>query len=308
MDNVSGCRILVTGGGGFIGSHLTSALAADNHVRVLDDFSTGQRANLPEDVTIIEGDVRDAATVNAAMEDVDIVFHEAAMVSVPESIEQPVDCHELNGSATVNVFDCARRQDARVVFASSAAVYGNPDAVPIKEDAPTDPTTPYGIEKHLGEQYARFYSEQYGLPTVPLRYFNVYGPRGLGGEYAGVIGTFIRQAQAGDPLTVEGDGTQTRDFVHVDDVVRANLHAATTDTVGRPFNVGTGRSITINELAETVRSVTDADSEITHVDPRAGDIDQSSADITHSRTVLNYRPTVALEDGLRRLLTAAPPG
>jgi len=304
MDNVSGCRVLVTGGGGFIGSHLTSALAADNHVRVLDDFSTGQRANLPEDVTIIEGDVRDAATVNAAMEYVDIVFHEAAMVSVPESIEQPVDCHELNGSATVTVFDCARRQDARVVFASSAAVYGNPDAVPIREDAPTDPTTPYGIEKHLGEQYARFYSEQYGLPTVPLRYFNVYGPRGLDGEYAGVIGTFIRQAQAGDPLTVEGTGTQTRDFVHVDDVVRANLHAATTDTVGRPFNVGTGQSITINELAETVRDVVGADIAINHVPKRKNDIERSEADLRDARELLGYKPTVSLREGLIATLNA----
>ncbi len=182
MNDVSNCRVLVTGGGGFVGSHLTSALAVDNHVQVLDNFSTGRRANLPEDVTVIEGDIRDTGTVSKAMDYVDIVFHEAAMVSVPESIEQPVDCHELNGSATVTVLDCARRQDARVVLASSAAVYGNPDTVPIREAEPADPRTPYGIEKHLGEQYAQFYTERYGLPTVPLRYFNVYGPRGLTGS------------------------------------------------------------------------------------------------------------------------------
>jgi len=299
MDNVSNCRVLVTGGGGFIGSHLTGALAADNHVKVLDDFSTGRRTNLPESVTVIQGDVRDTATVTEAMESVDIVFHEAAMVSVPESIKQPVACHELNGSATVNVFDCARRQDARVVLASSAAVYGNPDTVPIKEEAPADPDTPYGIEKHLGEQYAQFYTEQYGLPTVPLRYFNVYGPRGLDGEYAGVIGTFIRQAQGGDPLTVEGDGKQTRDFVHVDDVVRANLLAATTDAVGRPFNVGAGRSITINELAEIVRDVVDTDVAIKHVPERSNDIEESEADLTDARKLLGYEPTMSLREGLK---------
>lgn len=303
-DTISDCQVLVTGGGGFIGSHLASALAVDNRVRVLDDFSTGRRANLPEDVTVIEGDVRDEQTVDAAMDDVDVVFHEAAMVSVPESVEQPVDCHELNGTATVDVFDCARRHDARVVFASSAAVYGTPDVVPISEDAPTDPNSPYGFEKHLGEQYARFYTEQYGLPTVPLRYFNVYGPRGLDGEYAGVIGTFVRQAQAGEPLTVEGDGEQTRDFVHVDDVVRANLLAATTDAVGRPFNVGTGRSSSINELAETVRDVVGSDIAINHVPGRTNDIEQSEADLGDARELLGYEPTMSLRDGLEATLDA----
>ena len=303
-DTISDCQVLVTGGGGFIGSHLASALAVDNRVRVLDDFSTGRRANLPEDVTVIEGDVRDEQTVDAAMDDVDVVFHEAAMVSVPESVEQPVDCHELNGTATVDVFDCARRHDARVVFASSAAVYGTPDVVPISEDAPTGPNSPYGFEKHLGEQYARFYTEQYGLPTVPLRYFNVYGPRGLDGEYAGVIGTFVRQAQAGEPLTVEGDGEQTRDFVHVDDVVRANLLAATTDAVGRPFNVGTGRSSSINELAETVRDVVGSDIAINHVPGRTNDIEQSEADLGDARELLGYEPTMSLRDGLEATLDA----
>ncbi|RLM34621.1 NAD-dependent epimerase/dehydratase family protein [Haloarcula sp. Atlit-120R] len=303
-NEIHNCRVLVTGGGGFIGSHLTSALAEENDVRVLDDFSTGRRANLPADVTVVEGDIRKKGTLDEAMNDVDVVFHEAAMVSVPQSVEQPVACHELNGSATVSVFDCARRQDARVVLASSAAVYGTPDTVPITEAEPADPRTPYGIEKHLGEQYARFYTEQYGLPTVPLRYFNVYGPRGLDGEYAGVIGTFIRQAQAGNPLTVEGDGKQTRDFVHVDDVVRANLLAATTDATGRPFNIGTGRSISINELAETVRDVVGTDVAIEHVSERVGDIRESEADLSDARTLLGYEPTVSLREGLESTLNA----
>ncbi|WP_276272945.1 NAD-dependent epimerase/dehydratase family protein [Haloarcula litorea] len=300
-EPVSGRQILITGGAGFVGSHLAAALVPHNDVRVLDDFSAGDRSNLPDGVTVVEGDVREAATVAEAVEGVDLVFHEAAMVSVPQSVEQPVDCHELNGSATLTLLDSARRADARVVLASSAAVYGDPDSVPVDEDAPPDPQSPYGFEKRLNEQYARFYDETYGLPTVPLRYFNVYGPRGLGGEYAGVIAVFLRQCRAGEPLTVEGDGEQTRDFVHVDDVVRANRLAATTDATGRPFNVGTGRSVSINRLAETVRDVTGADVPIEHVSAREGDVERSEADLSDARDLLGYEPTVSVREGLEAL-------
>lgn len=297
-------QVLITGGAGFIGSHIAATLAPRNDVWVLDNFSTGNRSNVPADVNIIEGDVRDKATVDDALSNVDIVFHEAAMVSVPESVEHPVKCNELNGSATVQLLDCARRHDVRVILASSAAVYGNPESVPITEDTTTDSTSPYGFEKRLNEQYAQFYTETYGLPTVPLRYFNVYGPRGLDGEYAGVIGTFVRQAQSGNPLTVEGEGEQTRDFVYVDDVVRANLLAATTDAVGRPFNIGTGRSVTINYLAETVRDVVGEDVPIEHVPPRADDIEQSEANLQNTRDLLGFEPTISIRDGLERTLRA----
>jgi len=297
-------RVLITGGGGFIGSHIAATLAQLNDVRVLDNFSTGERRNVSDGVNVIDGDVCNEETVDAALSDVDVVFHEAAMVSVPESVEHPVDCHDLNGSATVQLLDCARRHDVRVILASSAAVYGNPESVPITEDATTDPASPYGFEKRLNEQYAQFYTETYGLPTVPLRYFNVYGSRGLDGEYAGVIGTFVRQAQSGNPLTVEGDGEQTRDFIHVDDVVQANLLAATTDAVGRPFNVGTGRSVTINHLAETVRDVVGTDVPIEHVPPRADDIERSEADLHNTRNLLGFDPTVSLHEGLERTLEA----
>ncbi|MBX0294065.1 NAD-dependent epimerase/dehydratase family protein [Haloarcula nitratireducens] len=298
LESVSDRRVLVTGGAGFVGSHLVAALAPTNDVTVLDDFSTGARDHLPEDVTVVEGDVRDESVVDEAMAGVDVVFHEAAMVSVPESVERPVDCHRLNGGATVGVLDCARRHDARVVLASSAAVYGTPEKVPVEEGDALSPASPYGFEKRSNEQYARFYAETYGLPTVPLRYFNVYGPRGLDGEYAGVIGTFVRQAQAGEPLTVEGDGEQTRDFVYVGDVVRANLRAATTDATGRPFNVGTGESVSINHLAETVRDVVGADVPIEHVPPREGDIERSEADVTVASDRLGFEADVGLREGL----------
>ncbi|WP_254278598.1 NAD-dependent epimerase/dehydratase family protein [Haloarcula marina] len=304
IASLSDRQILVTGGAGFIGSHLTAALAPENDVTVLDDFSTGDRTNLPEGVAVHEGDVRDESTVDEAMAGADVVFHEAAMVSVPESVERPQACHELNGTATLGVLECARRHDARVVMASSAAVYGDPESVPVAEDARLDPSSPYGFEKRLNEQYAQFYAETYDLPTVPLRYFNVYGPRGLDGEYAGVIGTFVRQAQSGNPLTVEGDGEQTRDFVYVDDVVRANLCAATTDAVGRPFNVGTGESVTINYLAEAVRDVVGADVPIEHGPARIGDIDRSEADVRRAAEDLGFEATVGLRKGLSRTLDA----
>ena len=167
------------GGGGFIGSHLASALTKDNRVRVLDYFSTGQRSSLPKDVTVIEGDVRDKEIINTAMDNIDVVFHKDAMVSVPKSVKQQLSCRKLKVSAIINVLDFARQQDARVVLASSAAVYGNPATVPIEGKDSIDSGTPNETEKHLGEQYAQFHTEEYGLPTVPLRYFNVYGPAGL---------------------------------------------------------------------------------------------------------------------------------
>jgi len=304
MESVSGKQILVTGGAGFIGSHLVEQLAPENDVTVLDDFSTGYRDVVPDGASVHEGDVRDQSVVKAAMTGADLVFHEAAMVSVPESVDRPTACHELNGSATVGVLDCARREDARVVLASSAAVYGDPDSVPVAESDSVDPTSPYGFEKRQNELYAQFYEETYGLPTVPLRYFNVYGPRGIDGEYAGVIGTFIRQALSGEPLTVEGDGEQTRDFVYVDDVVRANLRAATTETVGQPFNVGTGTAVTINRLAETVRDLVDTDLPIEHVPARDGDIRRSEADDDAARDRLGFDAAVPLRDGLERTIAA----
>ncbi|WP_338729827.1 NAD-dependent epimerase/dehydratase family protein [Haladaptatus sp. DJG-WS-42] len=294
--------VLVTGGAGFIGSHLVDALVPENTVRVFDDFSTGTRANLPTGITVIEGDVCDSAALTAAMAGVDLVFHEAGFVSVKGSVEAPYFSNLVNANATVAVLEAARENDARVVTASSAAIYGAPETVPISEDAPTAPDSPYGIDKLAGDHYARAYNRLYGLDTVALRYFNVYGPRQTAGDYSGVISTFVDRATNGTPLTVHGDGSQTRDFVHVDDVVQANLLAATTDHTGEAFNVGTGRALSILDLATLIREVTGLRAEIQFTEPRTGDIQHSCADISRARDRLGFDPHVSLEDGLRRLV------
>jgi len=228
-------------------------------------------------------------------------------VSVPESVERPVESHRRNATATLGLLEAARREDARVVTASSVAVYGDPVSIPIHEDLPKQPTSPYGVDKLTLDHYTRLYHDRYGLDTVALRYFNVYGPRQAGGEYSGVISTFLEQAQCGQPITVEGDGSQTRDFVHVSDVVRANLAAATTGGVGAAYNVGTGESVTIRELAEIVQDVTDSTSEIVHVDPRPADVERSEAEISSARRMLGYEPQVDLEEGLRALADGTMP-
>ena len=299
--DLTGQSILITGGAGFIGSHIADALTADNDVTVLDDLSSGSRENVPDDATFIEGDVRDDDTLKNAAADTDVIFHEAAIVSVEQSIDQPKRCQDVNLAGTVAVLEAARRADARVVFASSAAIYGEPTAVPIDETEPTAPASPYGIDKCGADQYVRTYHDLYGLDTVTLRYFNVYGPGQTGGDYSGVISIFREQALNGDPITVDGDGSQTRDFVHVEDVVRANLLAATTDAVGTAYNIGTGTETSIETLAETVQSLADTDSPIIHGEPRPGDIDRSFADITRARERLGYEPGISLEEGLQTL-------
>jgi UDP-glucose 4-epimerase len=302
-QTVAGRTILVTGGAGFIGSHIADALCPDNEVRILDDFSTGDRANCPDDATVTEGDIRDEAALSAAVDGVDIVFHEAALVSVARSVEDPTASHSINTEGTLAVLEAARRQDARVVFASSAAIYGAPASTPIAETAPKRPASPYGLEKLSGDHYCRLYADLYDLPTVALRYFNVYGPRQSGGDYAGAITAFAEQARAGGPVTVHGSGDQTRDFVNVADVVQANLLAATTDATGEAFNVGTGTQTAIRRVAEVIRDEVAPAADLTHVDPREGDIRHSVADIDEISDRLGYEPTVTLADGLRAYLS-----
>ncbi|MFC7068742.1 NAD-dependent epimerase/dehydratase family protein [Halobaculum lipolyticum] len=301
-QSVTGQTVLVAGGAGFIGSHIADALCPDNDVRILDDFSSGRRANCPDDATVIEGDIRDGETLSDAVAGVDIVFHQAALVSVGRSVDDPTTSHAINAEGTLSVLEAARREDARVVFASSAAIYGAPESMPIPESAPKQPSSPYGLEKLTGDHYCRLYNDLYDLPTVALRYFNVYGPRQSGGEYAGAISAFAEQARAGGPVTVHGDGEQTRDFVNVADVVQANLLAATTDATGEAFNVGTGTRSSINRVAELIRDEVAPDADVTHVDARAGDIRHSVADIDRAVDRLGYEPTVTLADGLRAYL------
>ena len=291
--------VLVTGGAGFIGSHIAHALIEDNRVTVLDDLSTGRRENVPAGATLVVGDVRDDETLSRVMDGVDLVFHEAAVVSVERSVEAPIETNRTNVDATLQLLDHAREAGARVVFASSAAIYGHPESVPVPESHPTEPTSPYGVSKLAADQYVRLYAELYDVPAVALRYFNVYGPRQPGGDYSGVISTFVEQARNDQPITVEGDGKQTRDFVHVRDVVQANLRAATTSNVGSAFNVGTGEAVTIMTLAERIRAVADADSPIVTVDPRPGDIRHSRAEVTAARESLGFEAEVPLDAGLR---------
>ena len=299
---VQGKRVLVTGGAGFIGSHLVAALADHNEVVVLDDLSTGSRERVPSDVEFVRGDVRDRETVRTVMDGVDVVFHEAAVVSVSQSVEEPAKTHDINVTGTVNVLEAARATDARVVVASSAAVYGQPESVPISEDAPVTPTSPYGLSKAMCDEYVALYAALYDLDAVGLRYFNVYGPGQTGGDYSGVISIFFEQAQAGGPLTVHGDGTQTRDFVHVRDVVQANLLAAADGVPGAVYNVGTGERVSIQELAELVCDVCGEGSvEVRHVSERTGDIEHSQANIEQIQSALAFEPTVDLKAGLADL-------
>ncbi|MFC6733662.1 NAD-dependent epimerase/dehydratase family protein [Haladaptatus sp. DYSN1] len=302
---LTGQTVLVTGGAGFIGSHLVDALVPTNTVRVVDDFSTGSRANLPQGVTVFEGDVRDSGVLREAMDGVDLVFHEAGFVSVKGSIESPYFSNLVNANATVAVLELAREHDARVVIASSAAIYGAPESVPIGEDARTAPDSPYGIDKLTADHYARAYNRLYGLDTVALRYFNVYGPRQTAGDYSGVISTFVRQATQGGPITVHGDGSQTRDFIHVSDVVQANLLAGVTEHTGQAYNVGTGQALSILELAELIRDLADTPVEIQFTEPRTGDIQHSCADVSRIRDRLGFGAQVSLDDGLSELVAAA---
>ena len=294
--------VLVTGGAGFIGSHLVDSLVVDNDVRVIDDLSTGKRDDVHPDATLIEADVRDEEALLTALDGVDVVFHQAAQVSVTRSVESPRESFSTNTTPSLTILDFAREHGFRVVIASSCAIYGDPDTTPIAESHRTDPRSPYGLEKLTVDRYARLYHDLYGVESVALRYFNVYGPRQSGGDYSGVISIFERQAMVDEPLTVEGDGSQTRDFVHVDDVVRANLLAAETEAVGEAYNVGTGSTITIKELAALIRDLSGTSAPIQHVEGREGDIEESQADISKIRTRMGFEPTIELADGLEMLL------
>ncbi|MDL0131624.1 NAD-dependent epimerase/dehydratase family protein [Halobacterium salinarum] len=302
MPALTNQNILITGGAGFVGSHLADTLTPQNNVTIVDNLSASTPEHIPDTATFHEADIRNPGVLDELTESVDIVFHEAAIVSVNQSIEAPVHSHETNTDATLELLELARQRDFRVVLASSAAIYGHPEVTPILEHARKTPTSPYGLDKLTIDHYARLYHDLYDVDTVALRYFNIYGPRQTAGDYAGVIAIFRDQAQSGDPITIEGDGNQTRDFVHISDVVDANIRAATTDHVGEAYNIGTGTKTSITELAETIRDVADSDSEIVHTEPRDGDIDESVADITKAQTELGYEPTHSLRDGLQTLL------
>jgi UDP-glucose 4-epimerase len=298
----------VTGGAGFIGSHLVERLAAQGHaVRAFDNLTTGKRENLAHvpAAELVVGDVRDAAALERAMQGCDVAFHQAAIVSVPYSIEHPHESLDVNLRGTLNVLEAAKHTKVqRVVMASSAAVYGEEPTLPKRETMLPLPISPYGLEKLASEHYLSMWSKLFGVETVALRYFNVFGPRqDPSSPYSGVISIFVDRMLRGQPITIFGDGEQFRDFVYVANVVDANLLAATTVGVsGRAFNVGCGVETSLNELARVLGRITGRDAAPKHGEPRAGDIRESLADIAAAQGALGYAPKVGLEEGLRALV------
>ena len=299
-------RVLVTGGAGFIGSHsVETLLAAGAEVTVLDNFSAGKLSNLPESarLRVIEGDIRDPAIVQRAATGASHVLHLAAQVSVRASVETPVQSAGHNVTGFLNVADAARRLGiVRLVYASSAAVYGAPRALPLDEESPCVPVSPYGLEKLVNDQYAGLFASLYGVSMLGLRYFNVYGPRqDPGSPYAGVISRFAARLARDEPLTVFGDGGQTRDFVFVKDVARANL-AALHSRCGGILNVGTGTSVTLLGLIDALAHCSGRTPRVTFDPPATGDIRHSAMRPDRIRAALQFSAQTSLVDGLRTLI------
>ena len=297
---------LVTGGAGFIGSHLVEALVGRGHqVRVVDNLVTGKRENLAhvKGVEFIESDLADPAVAARSVAGCDYVLHQAAIPSVPRSVQDPRASHRANVEATLNVLLAARDADVRrVVYAGSSSAYGDTPELPKHERMAPNPRSPYALQKLIGEQYGQIFAELYGLDVVTTRYFNVFGPRqDPSSPYSGVISLFIRALVESRQPTIEGDGEQTRDFTYVDNVVDGVLRACEArDVKGRVINVATGGRISINQLFRTLRALTGARVEAVYGPPRPGDVRDSQADITLARSLLDFRPIVTFEEGLRR--------
>jgi UDP-glucose 4-epimerase len=300
---------LVTGGGGFIGSHLLDRLLdLGHHVRALDNFSTGRRDNLRRTlahIELIEGDLRDPDTVRRAAQGAEIVLHQGALPSVPRSVNDPRTTNAVNVEGTLNVLLAAREAGVRrVVVASSSSVYGDTPTLPKVETMPPTPRSPYAISKLAAEQYTCTFAPLYGLETVALRYFNVFGPRqDPTSQYSGVIALFCTAALQGRPYTLQGDGLQSRDFTYVENVVQANLLAASApDVSGQAFNVACGERITLLDLIATLNQLVGRELPIEHSPARAGDVRHSLADIGKARNLLGYAPVVDVAEGLARTL------
>lgn len=299
--------VLVTGGAGFIGSHIAAALTKSGaRVRVIDDLSTGHRENIEEiggAVDFVQASLIDEAALNRALQDVELVFHEAAIPSVPRSVENPRETHEACVNATFSLLLAARNAKVRrVVYAASSSAYGDQPTLPKSEEMRPDPLSPYAVAKLVGEYYCQVFYRSYGLETVALRYFNVFGPRqDPSSQYSGVISRFISVLMSGETPVIFGDGEQTRDFTFVRNVVDANLRAAeTTKGIGEIINVANGKQITLNELLDTLKRITHrTDAQAEYKEGRTGDVRHSVADISRAREFLGYESRVGLEEGLR---------
>ena len=303
-------RVLVTGGAGFIGSNLVRALLErGDEVRVLDNFATGNRANLAgleSDVEVFEGELRSYERVHNAVRGVELVFHQGALPSVPRSVQDPLTTSAVTIEGTLNVLLAARDENVRrVVYASSSSVYGNSGTLPRTESQQPDPISPYAVAKLAAESYCVSFHRVYGLEAVALRYFNVFGPRqDPKSQYAAVVPRFLAMIDAGEPVPIHGDGTQSRDFTYVANVVAANLLAGDAEGAdGTVLNVATGRQASVNELADAIGAVLGKPVEKNYLPVRTGDVRDSWADVSEARRILGYESTIGLEDGIE--LTAA---
>jgi len=302
---------LVSGGAGFIGSHLTEELVRRGHqVRVVDNLMTGKRRNLDHipGVEFLEGDLADPSVCTQAVQGVDYVLHQAAIPSVPRSVKDPVTSNRANIDGSLNILVAARDAGVkRLVYAGSSSAYGNTPTLPKREDMPTNPLSPYALQKLVAEQYCQMFTALYGFETVTIRYFNVFGPRqDPGSPYSGVISLFATAVLEGRRPTIFGDGEQTRDFTYVANVVDGVLRACEAPgAAGEVINVATGDRISLNGLLKTLNAIAGASVEPIYAEPRLGDVRDSLADITKARQLLGYTPLVALEEGLTRTLTWA---
>ena len=301
---------LVTGGAGFIGSHLASALSEQGaRVRVIDDLSTGSEENLREisgDIDFIKASITDTSALARALENVELIFHEAAIPSVPRSVANPAETHDASVNGTFSVLLAAKEKRVRrVVYAASSSAYGDQPESPKHEGMRPDPLSPYAVAKLVGEYYCQAFTRSYGLETVCLRYFNVFGPRqDPSSQYSGVISRFIRALELEEKPVIYGDGEQSRDFTYIANVVEANLQAAESSAaVGKVINIANGVSVTVNELLDSLKSLTNR-SEVSaeYAPPRTGDVLHSLADLTLAQSALRYSPRIGLEEGLRRTL------
>ena len=303
-------KVVVTGGAGFIGSHIAAAFsAAGARVMVLDDLSTGHRENLEEiggDIDFVQGSVADQDLLSKVFEDVEVVYHEAAIPSVPRSVEAPRQTHIASVDGTFSLLLAARdRKVRRVVYAASSSAYGDQPTLPKSEQMAPDPLSPYAVAKLVGEYYCKVFTRVYGLETVALRYFNVFGPRqDPGSQYSGVVSRFVSDLLGGKRPMIYGDGEQSRDFTYIDNVVAANVSAASAkDASGKVINVANGQRVTLNELLEVLKDLTGKhDVTAEYLDPRVGDVKHSLADNTLARELLGYESKVDLREGLSRTI------
>ena len=304
-------RYLITGGAGFIGFHLVKhLLGAGGIVRVVDNLSTGSAERLkqmPDSVQLVTGDLADNFVAAEAVKDMDYVLHQAAVPSVQRSVVDPVGTNRSNVTATLNLLENSRKAGVRrFVYSASSSAYGDTEVLPKKEEMPANPLSPYALQKWVGERYCKLYHELYGLETVSLRYFNVFGPgQDPDSEYAAVIPKFITKLLAKEPITVYGDGEQSRDFTYIDNVVEANLLALHRPSApGAVCNIGCGQRVSLNELIEILERLLGIRAQVTYAPRKPGDVRHSLADITNTTSILGYVPKIEIEEGLRRTVKA----